>query len=41
MIAAIRGLGVEMLPFMSGYIAIYIVYWMALKTGFPWNKEPN
>jgi len=41
MIAAIRGLGVEMLPFMSGYIAIYMVYWMALKTGFPWIEEPN
>jgi len=33
MIAAIRGLGVEMLPFMIGYIAIYSVYWIALKTG--------
>jgi ATP synthase protein I len=38
MIAAIRVLQVEMLPFMAGYIAIYIVYWMALKTGFPWIK---
>jgi len=33
MIAAIRVLGVAMLPFMIGYIAIYIVYWIALKTG--------
>lgn len=33
MIAAIRVLGVEMLPFMIGYIAIYSVYWIALKTG--------
>jgi ATP synthase protein I len=35
MIAAIRGLNVEMLPFMMGYISIYIVYWVALKTGLP------
>jgi len=33
MIAAIRVLGVEMLPFMIGYIAIYSIYWIALKTG--------
>ncbi|HJP38160.1 MAG: ATP synthase subunit I [Gammaproteobacteria bacterium] len=33
MIAAIRVLSVEMLPFMIGYIAIYSVYWIALKTG--------
>jgi ATP synthase protein I len=33
MIVAIRVLGVEMLPFMIGYIAIYSVYWIALKTG--------
>ena len=39
MIAAIRVLGVEMLPFMIGYIAIYSVYWIALKTGYPWIKE--
>jgi ATP synthase protein I len=38
MIAAIRVLQVEMLPFMLGYIAIYFVYWMALKTGFPWLR---
>lgn len=38
MIAAIRVLQVEMLPFMLGYIAIYVVYWIALKTGFPWIK---
>lgn len=36
MIAAIRVLGVAMLPFMLAYIAIYVVYWMALRTGFPW-----
>jgi len=41
MIAAIRVLGVEMLPFMIGYIAIYSVYWMAMKTGFPWINEQN
>jgi ATP synthase protein I len=39
MIAAIRVLGVEMLPFMIGYIAIYSIYWIALKTGYPWIKE--
>ncbi len=33
MIAAIRILDVAMLPFMIGYIAIYSVYWIALKTG--------
>ncbi len=33
MIAAIRVLGVEMLPFMVGYIAIYSIYWIALRTG--------
>lgn len=38
MIAAIRVLSVEMLPFMIGYIAIYSVYWIALKTGYPWIK---
>ena len=41
MIAAIRVLGVEMLPFMIGYIAIYSVYWIALKTGYPWFNEQN
>jgi F0F1-type ATP synthase assembly protein I len=33
MIAAIKLLHVDFLPFMTGYIAIYIVYWVALKTG--------
>ena len=37
MIAAIKLLGVELLPFLVGYIAIYVVYWAALKTRFPWN----
>jgi len=41
MIAAIRVMGVEMLPFMIGYIAIYSVYWIALKTGYPWLNEQN
>ena len=41
MIAAIRALQVAMLPFMLGYIAIYVVYWMALKTEFPWIKAQN
>lgn len=40
-IAAIRILNVEMLPFMIGYIAIYIVYWVALKTGLPGTTEPS
>jgi len=35
MIVAIKFLNVELLPFMTGFIAIYLVYWMALKTGFP------
>jgi ATP synthase protein I len=38
MIAAIKALSVEMLPFMLGYIAIYVVYWVAFKTDFPWIK---
>ena len=41
MIAAIRVLQVAMLPFMLGYIATYVVYWMALKTGFPWIKAQD
>jgi ATP synthase protein I len=40
-IAAIRVLSVEMLPFMIGYIAIYSVYWMALKTDYPWINKQN
>lgn len=40
-IAAIRILNVEMLPFMCGYIAIYVVYWAALKTGLPGTTEPS
>lgn len=36
MVAAIRALNVAMLPFMVGYIAIYVVYWVVLKTGYPW-----
>lgn len=41
MIAAIRVLNVAMLPFMLGYIAIYVVYWMALRTGFPWIGDQD
>lgn len=37
MIAAIKLLHVELLPFLIGYIAIYAVYWAALRTRFPWN----
>ena len=40
-IAAIRVLNVEMVPFMCGYIAIYIVYWVALKTGLPEAIVPS
>jgi ATP synthase protein I len=36
MIVAIKLLQVKLLPFFSGYIAIYIVYWAALRTRFPW-----
>ena len=39
MIAAIKLLHVELLPFLIGYIAIYIVYWAALKTRFPWTEK--
>ncbi len=38
-VAAIRVLNVQMLPFMIGYIAIYSIYWIALKTGYPWINE--
>jgi len=40
-IAAIKVLNVTMLPFMIGYIAIYVVYWVALKTGLPGLTEPS
>ena len=40
MIAAIRILQVEFLPFIVGYIGTYVVYWAALKTSFPWSNEP-
>lgn len=36
MIAAIRTLNVQFLPFMLGYIATYVAYWAALGTGYPW-----
>ena len=39
-IAAIKLLSVELLPFMTGYIAIYVVYWVVLKTGFPGVENP-
>jgi ATP synthase protein I len=39
MIVAIKVLQVAMLPFMLGYMAIYIVYWVALKTGLPGMTE--
>ena len=35
---AIQVPGLEMLPFMIGYIAIYSIYWIALGTGYPWIK---
>ena len=40
-IVAIRVLNVEMLPFMIGYISIYVVYWVALKTGLPGMTKPG
>jgi F0F1-type ATP synthase assembly protein I len=40
-IVAIRVLRVEMLPFLIGYIAIYIVYWVALKTELPGTTESS
>lgn len=40
-IAAIKVLNVTMVPFMIGYIAIYVVYWVALKTGLPGITEPS
>jgi F0F1-type ATP synthase assembly protein I len=41
MIVAIKALHVELLPFMTGYIGIYVVYWVVLKTGFPGVKNPD
>jgi F0F1-type ATP synthase assembly protein I len=41
MVVAIKVLHVEMLPFMTGYIAIYFVYWVFLKTGFPGIENPG
>jgi F0F1-type ATP synthase assembly protein I len=38
-IAAIKLLQVKLLPFFAGYIAIYAVYWAALRTRFPWNSK--
>ena len=38
-IVAIKLLHVKLLPFFSGYIAIHIVYWAALKTRFPWIEK--
>jgi F0F1-type ATP synthase assembly protein I len=38
-IAAIRLLHVELLAFMVGYIATYPIYWVALRTGFPWTND--
>ncbi len=35
-IAAIRLLPVELIPVMVTYAATYTVYWLALRTGFPW-----
>jgi F0F1-type ATP synthase assembly protein I len=41
MIIAIKLLQVKLLPFFSGYIAIYIVYWAALRTRFPWIEKSD
>ena len=39
MIAAIRTLDVSFLPFMLGYIATFVAYWVALGTGYPWLEK--
>ncbi len=38
-IAAIRVLQVELVPTMAGYAATFLVYWAALRTGFPGAAE--
>lgn len=35
-VLAIRLLKVEMVPTLVGYAVTYIVYWVALGTGYPW-----
>ncbi len=35
-VLAIRLLQVEMVPTLVGYAVTYIVYWVALGTGYPW-----
>jgi len=35
-IAAIRLLQVQMVPTIVGYAGTYIVYWVALRTAYPW-----
>lgn len=38
-IAAIRVLQVTMVPTIVGYAMTYLVYWVALGTGYPWLKQ--
>jgi F0F1-type ATP synthase assembly protein I len=38
-VVAIRTLNVNFLPFMLGYIATYVVYWVALGAGYPWQRD--
>jgi F0F1-type ATP synthase assembly protein I len=35
-VAAIRLLKPQFLPFIGGYSATFLVYWVALGTGYPW-----
>ncbi len=39
-IAAIRVLRVELIPVIVAYAATYVVYWVALGTGYPWMDSP-
>ena len=39
-VIAIRLLRVQMVPTMIGYAGTYIVYWLALGTGYPWFETP-
>lgn len=40
-VLAIRLLAVEMVPTLVGYAMTYIVYWVALGTGYPWIELDN
>ena len=38
-VAAIRILKPQFLPFIGAYSATFLVYWMALGTGYPWLEK--